>query len=68
MNCRMNNAAPRLPRARRSGADFCGVDLLFGGAGPLVCEVNSNPNFKSSLDCTGVNMADKIVEYIEERI
>ena len=50
------------------GADFCGVDLLFGGAGPLVCEVNSNPNFKSSLDCTGVNMADKIVEYIEERI
>ena len=50
------------------GADFCGVDLLFGKDGPLVCEVNSNPNFRSSLECTGVNMADKIIEYIEDRI
>lgn len=50
------------------GADFCGVDLLLGKDGPLVCEVNSNPNFKSSLDCTGVNMADNIIEYIEGRI
>lgn len=51
------------------GADFCGVDLLFGEEGePLVCEVNSNPNFKSSLDCTGVNMADRIVAYIEAKI
>lgn len=51
------------------GLDFCGVDLLFGKDGePLVCEVNSNPNFKSSFECTGVNMAEEIISYIEARI
>lgn len=47
------------------GADFAGVDLLFGEGGePLVCEVNSNAHFKNIYDCTGVNAADKIMEYI----
>ena len=46
------------------GLDFSGVDVLFGEKGPLVCEVNSNPHFKSSLDCTGINMAEHIIEHI----
>lgn len=46
--------------------DFGGVDILFGENGPIVCEVNSNAHFKSIYDCTGVNVADCIVEYIEK--
>ena len=48
-----------------AGADFAGVDLLCGPDGePLVCEVNSNPHFRSTLDCTGVNLADAIADHV----
>jgi RimK family alpha-L-glutamate ligase len=50
------------------GADFAGVDLLFGKDKMLVCEVNSNPHFKSTLDCTGVDLAQHIFRYIKERL
>lgn len=47
------------------GLDFAGVDVLFGeNDTPIICEVNSNPHFKSTLDCTGINMADHIMEHI----
>lgn len=46
--------------------DFGGVDILFGKNGPIVCEVNSNAHFKNIFDCTGVNVADYIGEYIEK--
>lgn len=47
------------------GLDFAGVDLLFGEDGKaLVCEVNSNAHFRNIYDCTGVNVADSIMEYI----
>lgn len=52
--------------ARAVGAAFAGVDLLFGPDGPLVCEVNSNAHFKNLLDCTGVNVAEEIMNYIRE--
>ena len=50
------------------GLDFAGVDVLFGNDGPIVCEVNSNPHFKSSLECTGVDMSEKIMDYIAEKM
>lgn len=54
---------------RALGLDFAGVDVLFGEGGkPLVCEVNSNPHFKSSLDCTGVDMSEIILRYIKEKV
>ena len=46
------------------GLDFAGVDILFGKDGPILCEVNSNPQFKSTLDATGTNLADYIADYI----
>ncbi len=50
---------------RAVGADFAGVDILFGPNGePLVCEVNSNPHFRSTLDCTGVNLAEAIAAHV----
>lgn len=50
------------------GLDFAGVDLLFSN-GPdaeadVVCEVNSNAHFRNIAECTGVNVAEKIIEYI----
>ncbi len=50
------------------GLDFAGVDVLFGKDGPLVCEVNSNAHFQTTLACTGVNMADEIMNHIAERL
>lgn len=47
--------------------DFAGVDLLFGSDGYLICEVNSNAHFKNLLDCTGVNTAWYILQYIKEQ-
>ena len=50
------------------GLDFAGVDVMFGKDGPVVCEVNSNPHFKSSLECTGVDMSEEIMSYIVEQM
>ena len=46
------------------GLDFAGVDVLFGKDGPIICELNSNPQFASTLKATGVNLADYIADYI----
>lgn len=51
--------------SRLIGADFSGVDLLFGKTGPIVCEVNSNAHIRNILDCTGINAAPFIIDHIE---
>ena len=49
--------------------DFAGVDIMFGKQGePVLCEVNSNAHFKNIYDCTGVNVADEIMEYILNKV
>lgn len=50
------------------GLDFAGVDVLFGKDGPVLCEVNSNAHFKTTLQCTGVNMAAEIMAHIAKEI
>lgn len=51
------------------GLDFAGVDIMFGKNGePVLCEVNSNAHFKNIYDCTGVNVAEKIIDYILKKI
>ena len=50
------------------GLDFAGVDVLLGRDGPVLCEVNSNPHFASTLRCTGVNLADEILRHIREAL
>lgn len=54
--------------AEALGLDFGGIDLLFGKEHPLLCEVNSNAHVKNILDCTGINAADAIFEYIKEKL
>lgn len=50
------------------GLDFAGVDVLFGRDGPLICEVNSNAHFQTTLQCTGVNMALEIMRHIAGKL
>lgn len=57
-----------LAACRATGVDFAGVDVLFGNDGAYICEVNSNPHFKSTLDCTGVNLAEHIARYILDKL
>ena len=53
-----------LKATKALGLDFAGVDVMFGEDGPILCEVNSNPQFASTLKATGVNLADYIANYI----
>jgi ribosomal protein S6--L-glutamate ligase len=51
--------------ARAMGLPICGVDLMRSDRGPLVLEVNSSPGFGIE-KVTGHNVAEKIIEYIEQ--
>ena len=54
---------------RELNLDFAGVDIMFGKEGePVLCEVNSNAHFKNIYDCTGVNVAESILDYIVKSI
>ena len=47
------------------GLDFAGVDVMFGpNDEPIICELNSNPQFASTLQYTGINLAEVIADYI----
>ena len=51
--------------SRALGLDFAGVDVMFGpNDEPIICELNSNPQFASTLQYTGVNLAEVIADYI----
>ncbi|MCH8861539.1 MAG: 30S ribosomal protein S6--L-glutamate ligase [Proteobacteria bacterium] len=52
--------------ARAMGLKVCGVDLLRSNRGPLVLEVNSSPGLQGVEKATGVDVAGKIIKYIEE--
>lgn len=62
-------AALAVKTAQLLGCTFAGVDLLFGENGEMtVCEVNSNAHFAGISAATGVNIADKILEAVAQRI
>lgn len=62
-------AALAVKTAQLLGCTFAGVDLLFDENGEMtVCEVNSNAHFAGISAATGVNIADKIIEAVAQRI
>ena len=62
-------AALAVKTAQIRGCTFAGVDLLFGENGEMtVCEVNSNAHVAGISAATGVNIADKIIEAVAQRI
>ncbi|MET3574626.1 RimK family alpha-L-glutamate ligase [Bhargavaea ullalensis] len=61
--------AVALAAAEAVGAEFAGVDLLFGPDGePVVCEVNAAAHIRNILNVTGVNVADRMIAYILEKL
>ncbi len=52
--------------ARSMGLPICGVDMLRSERGPLVLEVNSSASLKTPESITNRNVAEKIIEYIEQ--
>lgn len=51
------------------GAEYAGVDLLFGeNDKPIVCEVNAAAHIRNIYNVTGVNVGEKLTEYILRKI
>ena len=50
------------------GLEVAGVDLIRSSRGPLVLEVNSSPGLRGIEQATGVNVAGKIIKYIEVNV
>lgn len=60
--------AAALNAAKALGLDIAGVDMLQSDRGPLILEVNSSPGLEGIEKATGVNIAGKIVEYVEASV
>lgn len=54
--------------AKVLGLDFCGVDILFGNDGPMLCEVNSNAMIGGIEGVTGVDVAMLYARYIVQSL
>ena len=52
--------------AKSMGLNVCGVDMLRSNHGPVVMEVNSSPGLEGVEKATGLDIAGKIIEYIEK--
>lgn len=51
--------------AKKLGLGIAGVDMLQSNRGPLVLEVNSSPGLQGIEGATGVDVAGKIIDYVE---
>ena len=49
------------------GLDVAGVDLLRSNNGPLVLEVNSSPGLEGIEKSTGIDVASKMIDYLEQQ-
>ena len=58
--------ATAVKSARTMGLNVCGVDLLRSHDGPVVMEVNSSPGLEGVETATGIDVAGKIIDFIEK--
>ena len=49
------------------GLSVAGVDLMRSDRGPLILEVNSSPGLQGIESSSGVNVADEIISFIEQK-
>jgi ribosomal protein S6--L-glutamate ligase len=56
-----------LRSAKAMGLNVCGVDMLRANHGPVVMEVNSSPGLEGVEHATGIDVAGKIIEFLEKR-
>ncbi|HET6244583.1 MAG: 30S ribosomal protein S6--L-glutamate ligase [Bacteroidetes bacterium] len=57
--------AVALKAAKTLGLAIAGVDMLQSSRGPLILEVNSSPGLEGIEHATGINIAGKIIEFVE---
>lgn len=57
--------ATAIRSAKKLGLGVAGVDMLQSNRGPLVMEVNSSPGLQGIEGATKVDIAGKIIEYVE---
>ena len=60
--------ATALKAVKSMGLAVAGVDMLQSKRGPLVLEVNSSPGLEGIEKATGVDIAGKIIQYIEASV
>lgn len=60
--------ATALAAAKALGLGVCGVDMIPSDRGPLVMEVNSSPGLEGIEKSTGIDIAGKIMDYIEAHV
>jgi ribosomal protein S6--L-glutamate ligase len=58
--------ATAIRAAKAMGLNVCGVDMLRSNHGPVVMEVNSSPGLEGVENATGIDIAGKIIEFIEK--
>lgn len=66
LNRRERSAA--IKAAKTLGLPVAGVDMLQSSRGPLIIEVNSSPGLKGIEEATEIDIAGKIIDYVEEGI
>jgi ribosomal protein S6--L-glutamate ligase len=57
--------ATAIKATKKLGLGIAGVDMLQSERGPLVMEVNSSPGLEGIQNATGIDIAGKIIEYVE---
>jgi ribosomal protein S6--L-glutamate ligase len=57
-----------LAAAKAMGLGVCGVDMIPSKRGPLVMEVNSSPGLEGIEKSTGIDIASKVMEFIEKNV
>ncbi|MBU1666868.1 30S ribosomal protein S6--L-glutamate ligase [bacterium] len=57
-----------LAAAKAMGLGVCGVDMIPSSRGPLVMEVNSSPGLEGIEKSTGIDIAGKIMDYIDKNV
>ncbi|HEO98217.1 MAG: 30S ribosomal protein S6--L-glutamate ligase [Campylobacterales bacterium] len=60
--------ATAIAAAKAMGLGVCGVDMIPSNRGPLVMEVNSSPGLEGIEKSTGLDIAGKIMDYIEKNV
>ena len=58
--------ATAIAAAKAMGLNVCGVDMLRSNHGPVVMEVNSSPGLEGVESTTGVDVAGRIIEFLEK--
>lgn len=52
--------------AKSMGLNACGVDMLRANHGPVIMEVNSSPGLEGVEKATGLDIAGKMIEFLEK--